>query len=111
MTSAINQIVDQQSSLTASTRAGKDAGRPKVAFIKTVNLTLGEYDEYQRYLQATEFNDSLYEVYFEGEDPNVIDQININDAKVKAIIDTGAVANVIDEPTYQSLSNKGNRAH
>ena len=67
MTSAINQIADQQSSPPASTRAGKDAGRPKVAFTKTINLTLEEYDKYQRYLQATEFNDSLYAVYPEGD--------------------------------------------
>ena len=111
MTSAINQIADQQSSPTASTRAGKDAGRPKGAFTKTVNLTLEEYDEYQRYLQATEFNDSLYAVYPEGEDPNVIDQVDINDAKVMAMIDTGAAANVIDELTYQSLCNKPEIVH
>ena len=73
-----------------------------------VQFTDEEFDEYQRYVSATEWdNNGLY--MFMGrhfEDPNTITTISVNDAKVMAMVDTGAAANVLDERTYNSLCNK-----
>ena len=99
-----HQSQRNDSSLNSVSSGKSQAGSQK----KTVQFTDEEFDEYQRYVAATEWdNNGLY--MFMGrrfEDLNTITTIIVNDTKVMALVDTGAAANVLDERTYNSLCNK-----
>ena len=60
---------------------------------KTAKFIDKEFDVYQRYSAATEWDNNGIYMGRHYEDRNTITTINVNDTKVMAMLDTGAVAN------------------
>ena len=77
---------------------------------KPIMITTDEYDDYQRYRSAIEWDSSFCTVSSENKgEPSPYNIVNLNNTKVKVMVDTGGAAtNVIYDFTLNSLCNKAN---
>ena len=72
-----------------------------------MTLTAKEYDEFQRYLKATEWINNVCSLLPDDqEDPDTFTYVELENIRVRMMVDTGAAANTLDEPTFNLLPSK-----
>ncbi len=109
---SINQISDttpNAQNVSAQSREDKWKSGCLPRSGEGVHITLSEqqYDEYQRFVKATEWGDVFNMVLDSHEtDPNTLTNVDINGTTVQVMVDTGAAANAINELTYNRLGKR-----
>ncbi|RNA32901.1 Retrovirus-related Pol poly from transposon, partial [Brachionus plicatilis] len=71
---------------------------------RNISLTQQQYDEYSRFLKATEWD--TFNMVIDSRTCDPMTNIVINDTEIRVMVDTGAAANAINEQTYNTMDPK-----